>query len=72
MKIERCPHCGKGTGFYQKNYVYGPVSYNLKFDGTEDDNSEMYNALNYKYGKVAYCSECDKKIANVVDMEVMR
>lgn len=72
MKIERCPHCGKDYGFYLKNYAYGPVYYNFKFDGTEDDNSEMYSALRYKNGKVAYCLECDKKIANVVDMEVMR
>ncbi|WP_267459218.1 hypothetical protein [Caproicibacter fermentans] len=32
------------------------------FDGSETDNGEMYDLLQYSGGKYAYCLHCDKRL----------
>lgn len=67
--IEHCPHCDSSHGYYVKERVYGSVRYNYHFDGSEAENGDMYEYLSYKGGKVAYCSECHKKLFNVSDLK---
>ena len=70
MNIDRCPHCNGDSGFYLKYYAYGPAYLAFNFDGTQKKGHDMDTGLTYKYGKVAYCLRCDRKIASAKDMEV--
>ena len=57
-----CPHCGSTSGFYTKDFVKGRVQWNYNFEGGDADNTERYDYLDVREGKVAYCQDCDKKI----------
>ncbi|KIV56467.1 hypothetical protein AM501_09950 [Aneurinibacillus migulanus] len=63
--INECTHCGSNEGYYIKQYAFGSIKQNFNFDGSEADNTEMYQHLNHKGGSVAYCSSCNKKIFNM-------
>lgn len=60
-----CPHCGSDEGYYTKDYVSGSCNTRYNFDGTVEDNGDMYESLTHKCGKVAYCSSCHKKIGRM-------
>ncbi|OCN01020.1 hypothetical protein A7X67_01560 [Clostridium sp. W14A] len=60
--IDRCPHCGSTDGYYTKEQVHGSIQYMYNFDGTEADNGELYDYLNYTGGKYAYCLRCGKRL----------
>lgn len=60
--IEKCSHCGSGDGYYMKQQVYGTAQYYCHFDGSEADNSSLHDYLNYKQGKIAYCTRCHKSL----------
>lgn len=62
---EACPKCGSDEGYYTKDYAYGNIRTNHKFDGSIADNTEMYMYLEHKMGKYAYCSSCGKRIFKV-------
>ena len=62
--LKECPYCG-GNEFYTKDYVCGVLRYAERFDGTEADNTEMYDYLNMKEGAGrAYCRSCEKYLGN--------
>lgn len=61
-KLECCPHCGSDEGFYEKMQVRGTIRCRHNFDGTEAENSDMYDYLNYAGGKYAYCLHCNKRL----------
>ena len=67
--VTKCPHCGSDEGIYTKaTYINIPCSMN--YDGTEMDNSEMYdNAEGYKFGKNAYCLACGKIVCRLKKLE---
>jgi hypothetical protein len=67
--IDKCPHCGSDSGFYTKDYVCGSTRYYQRFDGTEEDNSEFYSPLEHRQGKYAYCSDCNKRIFKMNELE---
>ncbi|MBG9730826.1 hypothetical protein ABD87_15050 [Lysinibacillus sphaericus] len=58
-----CPHCNYKGGFYVKETVRGStvVYYNENGDYAEDQ-TEMYSHLQHSGGKIAYCTQCDKRI----------
>ena len=60
--VDRCPRCGSDEGYYTKDYLYGRSSFNYNYDGTESDNSGMYDGLNCKSGNIAYCINCGKRL----------
>lgn len=63
--MDRCPNCGSGEGYYTKQQVKqvsGTVQYRYRFDGEPADNGDMYNSLNFRGGKRAYCIDCHKKL----------
>lgn len=60
--ISECPYCGSKE-YYWKQHISGRGIYNNSFDGSEPDNSAMYdNMQETPLGKFAYCCKCDKKI----------
>lgn len=65
-ELENCPFCGHDE-FYTKEYWYGTICYNERFDGKEAHNEEMYDSLNYKnHSGKAYCRSCNKYIGNKI------
>ena len=67
--MNKCPYCNSVSGFYTKDYIYGSSVFFYNFDGSEaEDNSSIYDSLNFKKGKCAYCSECDKYLGYVDDV----
>lgn len=67
MNLEECPHCGSTAGYYTKTQVRGSVKFHYNFDGSEANNSEMYDHLHHTNGNVAYCVTCEKKLFNMND-----
>lgn len=61
-RIERCPHCGSDWGVFTKmTLINVPIAY--KFDGSLDDNTEMYdNAEKIIEKPTVYCQRCGKAI----------
>lgn len=63
-ELTECPFCGCDE-YYTKQYVYGTLRYNERFDGKETNNAELYEGLYSKnYSGRAYCSKCDKFLGN--------
>ncbi len=60
-----CPYCGNDNEYYTKDYVRGTVHWNHSFNGSIGNNSETMDMLPVKQGKVAYCTDCDRKLANI-------
>jgi hypothetical protein len=60
--ISFCPYCGSDVGYYTKDYARGMIRYFYRFDGSEADNSGMYNLLSYRNGAYAYCAVCNKRL----------
>lgn len=69
VPFESCPHCGSVSGFYTKEQATGTVVIRFNYDGSEAENGSMYDGLTYKGGKVAYCTNCNKKLFN---MEILK
>ncbi len=58
-----CPHCGQEShGYYIKVQYSGSYQWKKEFDGSDKDNSEVYDHLVEHGGTVAYCGLCDKRI----------
>lgn len=67
--ITCCPHCGSDSGIYTLTTYVG-VPYNRGFDGSEQDNGEMYdNVTEFRGGKIAYCQECHKAVCRMSTLE---
>ncbi|MDN0082419.1 hypothetical protein QU487_06580 [Crenobacter sp. SG2305] len=60
-EVEACPHCG-GSEFVVKERYSGTVHYGRRFDGLAADNTDMWDSLDRKVGKVAYCRDCEKAV----------
>lgn len=67
--IDKCPHCGSNYGYYTKDYIVGKCNYNFHFDGSEAYNGAMYDGLLHRFGKYAYCTNCNKRLFRVFKME---
>lgn len=62
-----CPYCGSEE-YYIKQYAHGSINYNVRFDGKEADNGEMYDLLTIKNtSKYAWCNECGKRLFKLED-----
>jgi len=66
--FENCPYCGSDGGFYTKDYVSGHATTRFMFDGSDADNSDMYEGLSHRMGKVAYCLDCHKSLFKMKDV----
>lgn len=62
--LTECPFCGNDE-FFTKQYVYGTLRYNERFDGEETHNEELYDYLNTgKYSGRCYCNSCNAYLGN--------
>ena len=63
--ITCCPHCGSAEGICTRT-TYIRVPYFMGFDGSEQENGEMYdNAARTEGGGLAYCQSCGKIVCRV-------
>lgn len=63
QEVRACPHCGNDDEFYVKQTYSGRGVYRRGFDGYITDNSHMYDCLDAKVSKRAYCATCHKPVA---------
>lgn len=61
--LSACPHCG-GEEFYVMQVYKGKGAYHRRFDGYSADNTGMYDCLNVRVGKRAFCTDCHKPVAS--------
>ena len=61
LPIKKCPYCGNENEFYTKDYVYGSSWLSQK----DEQLNQKYDNLNHKVGKIAYCSDCHRKIYKI-------
>lgn len=67
--MNKCPYCNSVSGFYTKDYLYGSSIFFYNFNGSgAKDNSALYDSIQHKQGKCAYCSECDRYLGYVKDI----
>ena len=66
---DSCPYCGSKTGLYNKTQVSCSVWTTFHFDDSEAENGAMYDLLNHKNGKVAYCIDCANKMFNLCELK---
>lgn len=64
QQVRACPHCGNDDEFYVVQRYSGQGVYRRCFDGYTTDNSHMYDCLNTKVSKRAFCGRCDKPVAS--------
>lgn len=64
--LECCPFCGCEE-YYEKGYICGSIVTRFMFDGSESDNSEMYEGLDHTRTGRVYCSDCHKYLGNMDD-----
>lgn len=61
--LKCCPYCG-GETWYRLQTYKGTCEFRTNFDGTEAENDDMYDGVEYKFkDKFAYCTSCNEKIA---------
>ncbi|OSA95628.1 UNVERIFIED_ORG: hypothetical protein B2H98_10915 [Clostridium botulinum] len=63
-----CKHCGSDEGFYIKTKYYANVHESFNSDGTEQF-SGTADSMQSKRGKNVYCSNCNKVICKVSQIE---
>lgn len=61
--LRECPICGCDT-FYVNYHAEGRTIYRFYADGSEADNEDMYEALNFTGGKKVYCFQCNSYLGN--------
>lgn len=59
--LSECPHCGYSE-YFVKVRMHGSSEYNTRFDGAFGDNTDLHDCLKYTEGKIAYCTNCRKRL----------
>ncbi|MET3658358.1 hypothetical protein [Sporosarcina psychrophila] len=67
--IEKCPHCASNEEFYSKLTITGSTVLYHNYDGSDAENSGLYDGLNEKQSKYAYCSNCHKRLFGMSELE---
>ena len=62
--ITECPNCGFDE-YYLVCRMSGTGASHYRYDGGEAENSQMHDCLKYTDGKIAYCSNCQKKLGHI-------
>lgn len=70
--LKVCPFCGNTT-YYTKSYTTGVTRFNYNFDGSEADNSGMYdNLVTREESGNVYCTNCHKRLGNLFSDSVSK
>jgi uncharacterized Zn ribbon protein len=64
-ELSCCPHCQSEYGYYRTVRMSGESDCHYNFDGSETDNSQLHDHLDYKEKKTMFCRECRKPIGQV-------
>lgn len=59
--LSACPYCGCEQ-FYVRATVYGTTSVFYRFDGEPGDNTHMWDYVQTREQKTAFCGECQRKL----------
>lgn len=69
-ELKQCPYCGNDDKYYRKETYKGYCEFAERFDGKEAENGDMYeSAISKLKSKFAYCSQCNRKIAELESEE---
>ena len=68
-EIKECPFCGSDK-YYVSEYYYGKFEFTQSFREEECDNSGMYDGLQVRTNKRAYCKECENYLGNIINNTV--
>lgn len=68
-EMKECPFCGSDK-YYLSEYYYGTFDFEHSFRGEECDNSGMYDGLQVRTNKRAYCKKCGNYLGNAIDNTV--
>ena len=60
--FNKCPFCSSNEGFFTREQIHGAIRFRYNFDGSEKDNSNVYNDVNFTGGRAAYCISCNRLI----------
>lgn len=63
-QLEKCPFCECET-FFQKFQYRGSGLYFSNFDGTEANNTDMYDGVSGESSGRAYCANCMQYLGNI-------
>ncbi|XLY90485.1 hypothetical protein ACK8QS_22740 (plasmid) [Ectopseudomonas mendocina] len=63
QSLSACPQCESDT-FYVVQTYSGKGRYHRTFAGGLGENGEMYDCLNHRAGKRAFCSDCHQPVAS--------
>lgn len=67
---DSCKKCGSDEGVYIKEQYRGSAQMRYNFDGSEQDNDEMYDGMVSKQGLYVYCQSCDKRVMTVREFHI--
>lgn len=62
----QCPYCGCEE-FTIRLRVSGVIYEHHRFDGDRAENVGMWDNAHTRAGKTAYCRDCDKRIARIIE-----
>ena len=66
--ISECPHCFSQRGYYTKSQVSGVAYYRHNYDGSEQENDDMYDGLRHNPRKYTYCIDCEKRLFKIEEI----
>lgn len=67
--LECCPFCG-GEEYFERCRAKGIVVFNVRFDGEETRNEDMYDELSYTDSGRRWCTNCGRYLGNSLKNEV--
>lgn len=67
--LECCPFCGSEE-YFGRCRAKGIVVYNMRFDGQETHNEDMYEGLSYTDNGKRWCADCGSYLGNDLKDEV--
>lgn len=64
--VPECPYCGYDE-YYVRATVSGTTSVFYRFDGSIGDNTHMWDYVQTREQKTAYCGNCQRKIGKIIE-----
>lgn len=67
--LKCCPFC-EGEEYFERRRASGIVIYNMRYDGSETHNEDMYDGLSYTDTGKRWCANCGRYIGNALKNEI--
>lgn len=62
---DSCKKCGSDEGVYITEQYKGTAHMKYNFDGSDQDNVEVYDGMTSKQGVYVYCQSCNQRVMTV-------